>query len=169
MSLIFSNKPLNLTNIGESWAVAIPFENEALAVYNEQARATTLDLGRGSTDAPTAAQKFGAQLSWKSGQSAAIVLHPDDVLDLRTLGIFICKSGDFSVISGTHLKKTRALGEFSQSTKYGQIGIFETGAIIELNCSQGMPDHAPEFWQLDPALGWQQINIWDVPSMLEPI
>jgi len=169
MSLIFSNEALDLTTAGESWSVAIPFDNTTLAVYNEEARATTLDLGRGSTDAPTAAQKFGAQLSWKDGALAAIVLQPDDVLDLRTLGIFICKSEDFTVVYGTCLKKTRVFGELAQSTKYGQIGIFETGAIVELNCSQETPDHAPQFWELDPVLGWQQINVWDVPSLLEPI
>jgi hypothetical protein len=169
MSLIFSNEALDLTATGAVWVAAIPFDNTTLGVYNEQARATTLDLGRGSTDAPTAAQKFGAQLSWKGGALAAIVLQPDDVLDLRTLGIFFSKGEDFTVVSGTCLKKTRVLGELAQSTKYGQIGIFETGAIIELNCSQEAPDEAPEFWELDPVVGWQQINVWDVPAMLEPI
>lgn len=169
MSLIFSNEPLDLTAAGEVWAAAIPFNNTTLSVYNEQARATTLDLGRGSADAPTAAQKFGAQLSWKAGALSAIVLEPDDALDLRTLGIFIVKSEDFTVISGNCLRKTEALGELAQSMKYGQIGIFETGAIIELNCSQEVPDEAPQFWELDPVLGWQQINVWDVPALLQSI
>jgi hypothetical protein len=169
MSLIFSNKPLDLTTAGESWSVAIPFNNTTLAVYNQQARATTLDLGRGSTDAPTAAQKFGAQLSWKDSSLAAIVLGADDVLDLRTLGIFIVKSEDFTVVWGDCLHKTEVLGARAQSMMYGQIGIFEAGAIVELNCSQETPDEAPQFWQLDPALGWQQINVWDVPSLLQPV
>lgn len=169
MSLIFCNKPLDLTTSGASWEVAIPFNNTTLAVYNEQARATTLELGRGSADAPTAAQKFGAQLSWKGGDLSAIVLGADDALDLRTLGIFIVKSEDFTVISGNCLHKTSAIGAQAQSIKYGQIGIFETGAILELNCSQETPDEAPEYWELDPVLGWQQINVWDVPELLQTV
>lgn len=169
MSLIFSNKPLDLTVSGAVFEVAIPFNNTTLAVYNEQARAATLDLGRGSTDAPTAAQKFGAQLFWKQGALPAIVLAPDDVLDLRTFGIFLTKGEDFYTISGACLHKSYPVGEQAQSDKYGQIGIFETGAILELNCSQETPDHAPEYWKLDALLGWQQINIWDIPALLAAV
>lgn len=169
MSLIFSNIPLDLTASGAVFEVAIPFNNTTLAAYNEQARATTLDLGRGSTDAPTAAQKFGAQLLWKQGALAAIVLALDDVLDLRTFGIFLTKGEDFYTLSGVCVHRTSPVGEQANSDKYGQIGIFEVGAVVEVNCSQETPDEAPEYYQLDAVLGWQQINVWDIPALLTAV
>ena len=45
MSLIFSNKPLDLTVSGAVFEVAIPFNNTTLAVYNEQARQLLLTWG----------------------------------------------------------------------------------------------------------------------------
>lgn len=169
MSLIYCNKPLDLTAAGAVFEVAIPFNNTTLSVFNVSPRAATIDLGRGSTDLPTAAKKFGAQLLWKDDALPAIVLDADDTLDARIFGVFLEKEEEFVVISGNKVRGSLPMGLKAQSVKFGQIGIFEVGTILEINCSQETPEHAPQYWELDAVLGWVEINIWDIPTLLEAI
>jgi len=155
---VFSNKELDLTVIGAVWFKTIPARNSTLSVSNQIAR-TALNLG--SADPPNAAKEFDAQLAYVDAEQHKIVLLDNDPLDTRTYGIFLCKHESFRVIDGAAIFITAPADFFDA----GQIAICEVGTILELNCSQEVPEEPTVFWQLDAVLGWVTINIWDVPSV----
>ena len=164
---IFSNAPLDLSQIGVVWFKSIPCQNQTISVSNKQLR-TALNLG--SADLPTAALEFsGSILSYSSGAGDGLVIAEDDPLDTRNIGLFLCKNESISILSGDVLFLSGLLDlAVLRTGNFGQIAVVEDGAILALNCSTETPEEQPEFWKFDSALGgWFQINIWDSGVDLE--
>jgi hypothetical protein len=73
----------------------------------------------------------------------------------------LTKNESFKVVDGAVVFIT----DESDFFETGQIAICEVGTIIELNCSQEVPEEPTVFWRLDAVLGWVTEHVWDVPSV----
>jgi hypothetical protein len=155
---VFSNKALDMTAVGAVWFKTIPSRNITVGVSNKIAR-TALTLG--SADLPTAAKEFDAQLGYVNIDQSKIVLLDNDPSDTRIYGLFLVKNESFKIVEGEAVFITQESDFFET----GQIAICEVGTIVELNCSQEVPEEPTTFWQLDATLGWVQINVWDVAGI----
>jgi hypothetical protein len=155
---VFSNRELDMTAVGAVWFKTIPSRNITVGVSNKIAR-TAMTLG--SADLPTAAKEFDAQLGYVDIDQYKIVLLDNNPLDTRTFGLFLAKNESFKVVEGAAVFIT----DESDFFETGQVAICEVGTIIELNCSQEVPEEPTIFWRLDAVLGWVTEHVWDVPSV----
>jgi hypothetical protein len=156
---VFSNKELDMTVVGAVWFKTIPSRNITVGVSNEIAR-TAMTLG--SVDPPAAAKEFDAQLGFVDVDQYKIVLLDNNPLDTRTFGLFLAKNESFKIVQGAAVFIT----DESDFFETGQVAICEVGTIIELNCSQEVPEEPTVFWRLDAVLGWVTEHVWDVPSVV---
>jgi hypothetical protein len=156
---VFSNRELDMTAVGAVWFKTIPSRNITVGVSNKIAR-TAMTLG--SADLPTAAKEFDAQLGFVDTDQYKVILLDNNPLDTRIFGLFLTKNDSFKVVEGAAVFMTEESNFFDT----GQIAICKVGTIIELNCSQEVPEEPTVFWRLDAVLGWVVQQVWDVPSVI---
>lgn len=168
MALVFTNVALDLTATGVVWAAYMKQHCDTAQVTNALIR-DALNIGRGSTDLPSAAKKFGADLKLFAQRGHTdLVLKDDTPTDTNIRGVFLTQGECIQVLRGTIITFYDNDEPDDGSLDYGQLLVIEPNGtekpLVVVN--RARKDLPMQYWEMDLTNGWALVDIFNIsPSI----